>query len=103
MRVSSETITLAWDPPAFQLPLPLLSYYVYQVYWRPHQKGGWILLAEIPATPHPSLLVRHSDLGDGDFDFAVRLVESGGQVSILHTSLDSSAIPLGGWYLVWFK
>ena len=101
IRASSAAITLEWDPPEVQFPLPPLALSMYRIYWRQHLNGGWNFLAEIPATPHPAFLIKHSDLGDGDFDFAVGLVNSGGSVSILHSSLDSTAVPLGGWYLVW--
>jgi hypothetical protein len=41
-------------------------------------------------------------LGNGKFDFAVSAVNAAGKASSLHTSLDASAIPFGGWYIVWF-
>lgn len=64
--------------------------------------GGWNLLVEIPATPHPALTIKHSDLGDGEYDFAVRAVNSNDVASSIHSSLDASANPFGGWYILWF-
>ena len=85
-----------------QFPSPPLAVATYRVYWRPHVSGVWNLLVEIPATPHPALTIKHSDLGDGEYDFAVRAVDTNGGVSGFHSSLDASAIPFGGWYILWF-
>jgi hypothetical protein len=65
--------------------------------------GAWRFLAEIPATPNPSLVIKHSELGDGEFDLAVSMVNARGDASTLHSSLDATANPFGGWYLVWSR
>jgi hypothetical protein len=101
IKVSSATITLQWDPPAMQFYPPSVSVAKYRIYWRPHTSGGWNLLAEIPATAHPALTIKHSQLSNGAFDFAVRSVNALGGSSSLHSSLDASATPFGGWYIVW--
>jgi len=82
--------------------MPPLALSTYRIYWRQHVSGDWNLLAEIPATPNPALSISHSELGNGKFDFAVSAVNAAGKASSLHTSLDASAIPFGGWYIVWF-
>lgn len=101
IRLGSPTITLAWDPPAVQPSFAPFAPSSYRVYWRTHLGGVWHLLAEVPASASPSLLVRHSDLGDGAFDFAVRAINLRNAASRFHTSLDAEADPQGGWYLIW--
>jgi hypothetical protein len=101
IAISSESITLAWDPPATSFPLPPLAVASYRVYYRQHGSGRWIFLRETPASTHPQVSLKHSDFGDGSYDFAVSAVNSLGQQSILHTSLDASANPYGGWHIVW--
>ncbi len=101
IAISSESITLAWDPPAGSFPLPPLAVVMYRVYYRQHGSGGWVFLSETPASSHPEVSLHHSDFGDGSYDFSVSAVNSLGQESSLHTSLDSSADPYGGWYIVW--
>jgi hypothetical protein len=103
ISVQSAAITLEWDPPALQFPSPPLSISAYRIFWRRHLSGGWNFFAEIPVTAHPTLAMKHSDLGDGEFDFAVCAVLANGRISELHSSLDAFAIPYGGWYLVWFS
>jgi hypothetical protein len=73
------------------------------VYYRQHGSGLWIILSETPASSHPQILLHHSDFGDGSYDFAVSAVNSLGQQSSLHTSLDASADPYGGWYILWIS
>jgi hypothetical protein len=99
--VSSESITLAWDPPAVSFPSPPLAAVTYRVYYCQHGSGQWIFLSETPASTHPQVSLKHSDFGDGSYDFAVSAVNSLGQQSSLHTSLDASADPYGGWHIVW--
>jgi hypothetical protein len=103
ISVQSAAITLEWDAPALQFPSPPLSISAYRIFWRPHLTVGWNFFAEISATAHPTLAIKHSDLGDGKFDFAICAVMANGRTSELHSSLDASAIPYGGWYLVWFS
>ncbi len=99
--VSSQTIILEWDPPAAQLSSTQFAPFSYRVYYSQHGFRRWILIGEIPASVAPQFLIHHSDLGDGLFDFAVTTVNSQGQESALHTSLDFSASPAGGWHVLW--
>jgi hypothetical protein len=99
----SPSLTLAWDPPLSDIlnrPTEVISY---QLYCREHGTPYWRFLGEIPASPHPEYCVQHSQIGDGSFDFAVRSVEKNGRASALHTSLDSSADPMSGWYVFWVQ
>jgi len=92
--VSSDTVTLAWDPPDGELA-------GYRVYYRTHEVGEWTLVAEIPVDNDPELELLHADFGDGDYDFGVVAVASDDAVSSMHTSLDATAMPTSGWYLSW--
>ena len=97
----SAKLTLAWDPPLTDFlnrPTEVTSY---RIYCREHGTQYWRFLGEIPATAHPEYTVQHSQLGNGLYDFAVRAVTSLGRMSEMHTSLDSSADPVSGWYVLW--
>jgi hypothetical protein len=102
--VRSDSIVLAWDPPVGG-PSAVRSIASYRIYYRRHVASdltsGWQLLAQVPAVSSPRLRVMHDDLGDGEFDFAVSTVVLSGLESRLHTSLDFSAAPVGGWHVVW--
>jgi hypothetical protein len=100
--VTSETITLEWNAPRYDLP-DVLGTATYRLYYRPHGTGSWTLLQEIPAASGPHLMLRHSQLGDGSFDFGVTAVNAFGEASPLHSSLDADARPFGGWYIIWLR
>jgi hypothetical protein len=101
ISVSSQAITLEWDPPVGQLPSIQFAPFSYRVYYSQHGFRLWRLIGEVPASTAPQFSIHHSDLGDGLFDFAVTTVNFQGQESSLHTSLDSSASPAGGWHVFW--
>ncbi len=103
ITVSSKTIILEWDPSPIEFSSPPLSSNIYRVYIRSHGFNVWSLIGEIPATANPSFTVNHADFGDGSYDFAVSSVNSLNRESHIHTSLDASAYPYGGWYIVWMK
>ena len=90
---SAAQITLAWDPPGGTV-------LKYRAYFRIHGTTDWVQLAEIPAAPAPEYTVLHSTLGNGEFDFGVIALYDDSQ-SALHSSLDTSASPTTGWYLMW--
>jgi hypothetical protein len=97
----SSKLTLAWDRPRSDIPNRPTEVTNYQIYFREHGTPYWSLLAEIPASAHPEYTVEHERLGNGVFDFAVRSIAKDGRVSTLHTSLDSTADPITGWYVMW--
>jgi hypothetical protein len=101
--ISTETITLEWDPPSASFPSPPLATSSYSVYVSRHGSYNWVLLGWAQANGRPHFTIHHSDLGDGLFDFAVRAHDSLGKASPFCTSADVSASPFGGWYLVWRK
>lgn len=97
----SDTLTLAWDPPATDIPDRPTEVEAYQVYCREHGTSYWRFLAEIPASRNPEYTIDHEYLGNGLYDFAVRAITVEGRASALHTSLDNSADPISGWHVFW--
>ena len=99
----SPRLTLAWDPPLTDIPNMPTAVASYVVYYRDHGTFDWQVLDEILANENPQYTVEHEQLGDGLYDFAISAITVGGQVSPLHSSLDSSADPISGWYVFWVK
>ena len=97
----STELTLAWDPPLTDIPNRPTEVATYQIYCREHGTSHWRLLGEVPASRHPEFTVDHERIGNGLFDFAVRAISVEGRASPLHTSLDSNADPISGWYVLW--
>ena len=97
----STKLTLAWNPPLTDIPNRPTEVATYQIYCREHGTSHWRLLGEVPASRHPEFTVDHERIGNGLFDFAVRAISVAGRVSPLHTSLDSNADPISGWYVLW--
>ena len=95
VSTSAGEVTLAWDPP----PSAVASY---RVLFRIHDTTDWYSLTdELPAEPVPQLTVQHGDVGSGIFDFGVIAVNAESAESALHMSLETTAQPDTGWYLVW--
>ena len=97
----STDLILAWDPPLTDIPNRPTEVEKYQIYFREHETSYWRYLGEVPASPHPEYTVEHGLLGDGLYDFAIRAITQSGQASPLHSSLDSHADPVCGWYVFW--
>jgi hypothetical protein len=91
---SATQVTIEWDPPAS----PVKSY---RIYYREHDAVLWIFLTEIPAADDPQHIIDFTTLGPGTFDFGVSAVDYSDQESDIHTSLDVTADPSTGWYLLW--
>jgi hypothetical protein len=96
-------LTLAWDPPLTDIPGMSTEIATYQVFYKEHSSNIWILLGEVQASRQPQYTIDHDRLKDGLYDFAIRATAVSGQVSPLHTSLDSSADPISGWYVFWVE
>jgi hypothetical protein len=94
VTVTSSQITLQWDPPPEAVS-------TYRVYSRTHGGSQWTLLGEAPAASQPEYTIQQTTVGKGEFDFAVVAVDLGGVSSEFHTSLDATADPTSGWYVVW--
>jgi hypothetical protein len=93
---AATQVTLAWNPPASGA-----SPASYVVSYRVHGTSAWTTLAMVAASPQPTYTVLRSVVGAGSFDFAVATVDSTGDTSPVHSSLDSTADPTTGWYLTW--
>jgi hypothetical protein len=91
---SATQITLEWDPPASSVKS-------YRIYYREHDAVLWIFLTEITATDEPQYSIDFAEMGPGTFDFGVSAVDYSDQESDIHTSLDITADPSTGWYLLW--
>lgn len=72
----------------------------YNIYYRDYLDEDWILLGNIPATD-PTLEIDYSQFGDGSWVFGVSALDSQGNESKIHSSLDNTADPNTGWYLLW--
>jgi hypothetical protein len=100
IEVTEETVTLAWDAPS-----PDIDYY--RVLFRIHgavPAASWLVLDEnLSAAPSPEYTVNNADIGNGIFDFGVvaKDLEADTEESALHSSLDVTAQPTTGWYLIW--
>ena len=96
IAISSEQVTLTWDPPPS-------STKEYKVLYRDHGASEWTEKAVLTAVPSPEYTFYHSDLGNGSYDFAVIAVDNDDNESEIHSSLDSTAVPSSGWYVVWSR
>ena len=73
-----------------------------KLFFRIHDTAGWYSLVEgVAADPAPEYTVQHSALGSGIFDFGVVAVNAESAESSMHVSLQTTAEPETGWYLVW--
>lgn len=88
---SESAVMLYWDAPA----PPAVSY---NVYYREHGTQDWILLANVTEAEFE---LSDPTLYGKVLDFGVSSIDSDGQESAVHASLDDSALPSGGWYLFW--
>ncbi|WP_319417155.1 fibronectin type III domain-containing protein [Marispirochaeta aestuarii] len=89
--VDGDSFTLAWNPSESE---DLLGY---NVYYRPHETETWLFLID---SDEAQLEVTSAMLPGGDYEFAVSSYTAT-EESDLHTSLDETANPDTGWYLVW--
>lgn len=99
---SGEMIAIIADQATLQLDEPSGTIDHYTVCYRTHGSLNWIALADVPANPQPEYTVEHSVLGNGEFDFAVVAVDAAEQRSTYHSSLDITAEPQTGRYVLWF-
>lgn len=74
----------------------------YNLYYRAHGSSRWLLIDTISSIA-PMFTVDHNVMGDGKWEFGVSAVDSLGTESEIHSSLDDTAEPSSGWYLLWIK
>ncbi len=91
---SDDEITIAWDEP----PSAVESY---KVLFRFHDTQDWYLINQILAVEDPDYTMFKIDFDDGPYDFGVKAVDSESEESLLHFSLETTADPDTGWYLIW--
>jgi hypothetical protein len=98
VSIQGASLTLFWDPDLTGNPAdPTASYNLYS---RTHGTFPWTLLGNT-GTATESFSVSTDILPHGSYDFAVTAVTASGAESELHTSLDDTAQPQTGWYVVW--
>ncbi len=97
--VTSDTVTIEWDPSPVRINAPEQEILSYKVFISPHKLELWNLVTEVPASDNPSITLSY--MKDGEYDIGVRAVTVGDE-SPLHSSLDFSAYPYGGWYIIWY-
>jgi len=92
---TDRELTLEWD---YFTGIPAQ----YNLYYRAHNTTTWQPLDSV--TSESALFILTFDrLGEGDWDFGVTAVDSNGNESKIHSSLDDSADPETGWFLTWKK
>lgn len=92
---SAESITLAWDPSPSAVTL-------YRLYFRIHDTSTWYSLPDsAEAVPSPEYKVSHTGIEPGPYDFGVKAVNAEDFESNMHMSIDATAEPDTGWYLIW--
>ncbi len=91
---SDEEITIAWDKP----PSAVDSY---KVLYRIHDTQDWYLINQVLAVEDPEYSLLHIDFGNGVYDFGVKAVDSEAEESVLHFSLETTADPDTGWFIIW--
>ena len=103
ISVKSPELTIAWDPPVFNPPGGPTQVTGYRIYYCAYGSSAWHELGEISASENPSFTIKHSDVGNGNFVFAVGSLNAEGKLSQFHSSLDWEADPQTGWYVWWIK
>jgi len=92
---SESQLVLAWDPPPSAVD-------TYKLLFRYHDTTEWFLIDQFDAGPDPEYTIYHpTDLDNGIYDFGVKAVDEEFEESLLHFSLETTADPSTGWYLVW--
>ncbi len=90
-----DQITLAWDAPPSAVD-------TYKVLLRVHDTQDWLLLQDnISAAAPLEYTVLHEPALNGLWDFGVVAVDDMGEESVVHNSMDVTADPSSGWYLIW--
>jgi hypothetical protein len=100
--VKGDSFTLAWNDDSWLISANPNKPATYRVYYRNHGEAAWSVLREIPASAGTTrLTVKHEDLTYGLYDFGVSKIDAAGFESDIHSSLDTSADPICGWYVFW--
>jgi len=100
--LTSDTFVLEWDAPDTTTDITN-----YLIYFKPHNTYSWIHIAtlldtEFNYTINLNSLLTYVNVATRKFDFGVSSKYLDGD-SIIHSSLDYSAIPSNGWHINWIK
>jgi len=96
--IQGTQFDLLWDPGEGGSPMdPVVRY---NVYYRNHGTFPWVFLGDT-GTLVESYQISTDILPHGSYDFAVSSVTASGAESVPHTSLEDTAEPQTGWYVVW--
>jgi len=93
---TTTSISLAWN---YDTPSEV-DYF--KMYYKPHGSNDWAYL-DSTNTATPVFEISHDSVGDGSWDFGVTSINLSGTESDIHSSLDTTAEPDTGWYLLWKK
>jgi hypothetical protein len=95
----ADSVKISWDPP----PDVNDTAAYYELFYRPVSDSSLILYKSNIGLINPKAVIYRKDIlsKDSVFYFAVRYVTGDGLKSDFHFSSDSTAQPVGGWYLFW--
>ena len=98
VEITDHHFTLSWSAPVDDDEITM-----YELYYREHGTFDWDLLGEIRAndTLEYTIYSSATDLGAGSWDFGLKAISDSGEVSEMHSCLDTTAAPTSGWYLEW--
>ena len=102
IEVSEDTVSICWDSASPDVDFYRLSFRIHGA--NPPNSVTWYIIDDnIPADPNPEYSVNR--VGSGPFDFGVVAKDLDAEIeeSALHSSLDITAQPDTGWYLIWFE
>jgi hypothetical protein len=102
IETTEDTVTLAWDSPSPNVDYYRLSFRIHGA--NPPDSVPWYIIEDnILADPNPEYPVDR--VGSGPFDFGVvaKDLDADIEESALHSSLDITAQPTTGWYLIWLE
>jgi len=95
IEISGPTATVAWDEPSDDID-------AYRVIIRVHGvEDSWFLLQDDHPFTEYTLDSTKDDHGIYDIGVVAKDYDSETEESALHTSLDTTAQPDTGWYLIW--
>lgn len=93
--VEADSFVLAWNDDSPD------SAARYTVFYSMHGTEDWTELTSVSSENGLQIEIDESLLARGEWDFGIISSSNAGEDSAMHTSLETSAIPTTGWYLVW--
>lgn len=102
ITVKGTHFSLEWDDDSWLVHDNPEKPAAYRVYYRNHGGSSWKALREIVASAGTTnLRVANTELEYGRYDFGVSALDGSGVESEIHSSLDTTANPVCGWYINW--